>query len=452
MSEPARFGRYELVSELGSGTLAIVYKALQQPLGRKVAIKALRPTLSPSSAFAASLEREARIVAELLHPNIAVLLDFVKTSEQMYLVLEYISGFSLAEVLAKKARLRPEVVASLGAQVARALAHVHERGVVHRDVKPANLIIDRRGEVKLVDFGIAQRLRDSSTADSVSRGREPLFGTPAYMAPEQLLGEVALPASDLFSLGLVLYQCLTASRPFDREVDSREEPRRPAGTPSRREAPVPLRSRLPDVPRGLERLIMSCLEKNPEDRPANAGVLAEQLEAFVRARTEASFAELAVAALIAARLRPAERSTVRVRSVSRALVPRPWNSHWTLLGGTAALLAGLGAVRLAARAEAAEPSGLAVPTATRVVGGGEVRVLATPWAEVSIDGHLVDVTPVASPIALAAGAHYLAFAHPAAPTELRRIVLKAGESVTVDVTMAVPGALGLGGPADAGGS
>ena len=437
MSEAPRFGSYEVVSELGSGTLATVYKALQQPLGRKVAIKALKSTISPASSFASSLEREARILAELLHPNIAALLDFVKTSDQMYLVLEYISGFSLADVLGKKHKLRPEVVAALGAQVARALAHVHERGVVHRDIKPANLIIDRRGDVKLVDFGIAQRERDSATSEALTLSREPLFGTPAYMAPEQLLGDVALPASDLFSLGVVLYQCLAAAKPFDREADRQGDAGRATGLRTRRDPPVPLRARVTDVPRVIERLIMSCLEKNPDDRPASAREVATELESFVRGRTEASFAELAGSALVAARLRPAEVSKSRTRLTSRAAVPRPWSSPWTLLGATAALGVGLAAVRLAARGEPEEPSGAPPVVAMTAASIGQVRVLASPWAEVSVDGQPVDVTPISRPILLSPGAHYFAFAHPAATTELRRVVVTAGESITLDVTMAI---------------
>jgi serine/threonine-protein kinase len=451
MSEAPRFGSYEVVSELGSGTLATVYKALQQPLGRKVAIKALKSTISPASSFASSLEREARILAELLHPNIAALLDFVKTSDQMYLVLEYISGFSLADVLAKKHKLRPEVVAALGAQVARALAHVHERGVVHRDIKPANLIIDRRGDVKLVDFGIAQRERDSATSEALTLSREPLFGTPAYMAPEQLLGDVALPASDLFSLGVVLYQCLAAAKPFDREADRQGDAGRATGLRTRRDPPVPLRARVADVPRVIERLIMSCLEKNPDDRPASAREVATELESFVRGRTEASFAELAGSALVAARLRPAEVSKSRTRLTSRAAVPPAWSSPWTLLGATAALGVGLAAVRLAARAEPEEPSGAPPVVAMAAASLGQVRVLATPWAEVSVDGQPADVTPISRPIQLSPGAHYFAFAHPAATTELRRVVVTAGESITLDVTMAIAGLTAADAAVDGGG-
>src|SRR5207237_7409059 len=143
--------------ELGSGALSTVYRAVSEPLGRGVAIKALKSTIAPTSPFAAQLEREARVLAELSHANILLLLDFVKTSDAMYLVLEHVDGWSLAEILAKspKKGVPAEVAAAVGAQAARALAYAHERGVVHRDVKPSNLLVGKRGEVKLVDFGIA---------------------------------------------------------------------------------------------------------------------------------------------------------------------------------------------------------------------------------------------------------------------------------------------------------
>ncbi|MEO6420457.1 MAG: serine/threonine-protein kinase, partial [Polyangiaceae bacterium] len=205
--EPLRFGNYVVTEELGSGGIALVYKAAQQPLNRPIAIKALKPTIGPESPFAAQLEREARLLGDLSHPNIVLLHDFVKTSDQMYLVLEFVDGFSLSELLAKRTRLAPEAVAQIGAEIARGLAHAHERGIVHRDVKPANVLLSRRGEVKLVDFGIAQRDR-LPTADEPlgpeGRGENMAFGTPAYMSPEQILGEFVDARSDIFSLGVVL--------------------------------------------------------------------------------------------------------------------------------------------------------------------------------------------------------------------------------------------------------
>jgi eukaryotic-like serine/threonine-protein kinase len=429
------FGSYEIVSELGSGTLATVYKAIQQPIGRKVAIKALKPTILPDSSFAAPLEREARVLADLMHPNVVTMLDFVKTKEQMYLVLEYISGFSLAQVLAKKVKLRPEVAAAIGAEVARALEHVHDRGVVHRDIKPANVIVGKRGNVKVVDFGIAHRDRLPTADEPLTDNKEPLFGTPAYMAPEQLLGDVVSPASDLFSLGVVLYQCMAGIRPFDKEGALDAADKRATGFRTRRDPPVPLRTRVPDMPRSLERLVMGCLEKSPDDRPASARLVAQELEAFVRSRTEATHAELALSALALARLRAAD--TGKAHAIVQLEPTMSWQSPWTLSGATLLLALGFGAIRYAARNDPATTSTLEGSMDPALQLAGEVRVLATPWAEVAVDGQPIDVTPMARPIRLAPGAHYVLFTHPAAPPETRRVVIEPGQSVVLDVTMGV---------------
>ncbi|HEY2367080.1 MAG TPA: serine/threonine-protein kinase, partial [Polyangiaceae bacterium] len=348
MSELPRFGGYKTVSELGSGAIATVYLATQEPLARKVAIKALKATIPPSSTFALQLEREARVLSGLSHPNIVLLLDYVKTETQMYLVLEYISGFSLSELLAKKPKLRAETVAAIGAEVAEGLAHAHERGVVHRDVKPANVILSRQGEVKIVDFSIAHRERlpsvdepavfDSETANyTPGRGTsQTAFGTPAYMAPEQLLGEAVDARSDLFSLGVVMYQLLCGVRPFDKPGEKRSPAHATRMSPA-----VQLRQRAPDVPRALERVVMRCIEKHPADRPSSADAVAEELKELVRSRTDLPLGQLVRGALAAARLVSGDvPSLVRASEPRTPIVQTPWS--FAVFG--VAMLLGLGAV------------------------------------------------------------------------------------------------------------
>src|SRR5580658_7337399 len=144
MTEPS-FAECRILEEIGSGSISTVYKAVEQRLGRTVAIKALKSTIATSSPFAAHLEREARMLGELCHPNIAQLFHFEKSADQMYLVLEHVDGCSLSRLLAKKPKLPPVVAAAIGAQVARGLCHAHERGIVHRDVKPPNVLLSWRG-------------------------------------------------------------------------------------------------------------------------------------------------------------------------------------------------------------------------------------------------------------------------------------------------------------------
>jgi serine/threonine protein kinase len=437
MAELPRFGNYRTLSELGSGAIATVYLATQEPLGRKVALKALKATIPPTSTFAAQLEREARVLSSLSHPNIVLLLDYVRTDTQMYLVLEYISGFSLSELLVKKPKLRPEMVAAIGAEVADGLAHAHERGVVHRDIKPANVILSRQGEVKIVDFSIAHRERLPSVdepaafeSETPARGTaQPgtTFGTPAYMAPEQLLGEAVDARSDVFSLGIVLYQLLCGVRPFERPGEKRA----PAHA-SRMSPAVQLRERAPDTPRALERVVMRCIEKHPADRPTSADVVSEDLTAFVRSRTDVPTRQLVRGALASARLVAGDVPVLaRASKPARPLVQTPWS--FALFGGV--LVVGLGAVRGTDMDAERAPS--AVEGVLSPSKAGYLRVLATPWAEVEIDGQRVDTTPIARAIPLAAGEHFVTFKHPAAPAVTQRVKIEPAVTVTVDVTMDV---------------
>jgi serine/threonine-protein kinase len=443
MTDLPRFGTYKTASELGSGAIATVYLATQEPLGRKVAIKALKSTIPPTSTFAAQLEREARVLSSLSHPNIVILLDYVKSDAQMYLVLEYIAGFSLAELLAKKPKLRPELVAAIGAQVAEGLAHAHARGIVHRDIKPANVILSRQGEVKIVDFSIAHRERlpsadepmpafDNETPARGTQQPSTTFGTPAYMAPEQLLGETVDARSDIFSLGVVLYQLLCGARPFDRAGEKRAP-----GHASRTSPAVQLRQRAPDVPRALERVVMRCIEKHPADRPVSADVVAGDLEAFVRDRTDLPLRVLVRGALASARLVAGEApSLVRVTEPRVPLLQSPWSVLvWTLV-----LVLGLGAVRTTDHEERRSPSEVEGPLLPS--SAGFLRVLAMPWADVAVDGQYADTTPFARAIPLAPGKHVVTFHHPAAPTVTERITIEPGKTVTLDITMDVSGDAG----------
>jgi serine/threonine-protein kinase len=435
------FGPYRVVEELGSGSLSTVYRAVQEPLGRTVAIKALKSTIAPTSPFALQLEREARVLASLSHPNIVMLHDFVKTQQQMWLVLELLDGFSLATVLGKRARFSPDFVTTVGLEVARGLAHAHERGVVHRDVKPANVALTKRGEVKLVDFGIAQRERLPSADEPLVRAprteADAAFGTPAYMSPEQILGETVDARSDLFSLGVVLYQLLAGARPFDREG---EENKRAAAQRIRRDPARPLRERAPEVPRPLERLVMRCLEKLPGDRFASADELADRLESLLRSRTHDRGSAIVVRTLVASGLVEGDAGT------DRWLAPE----KRTPLAGT---MLGFGAVAVAfatggaliqwsasarGEREAAQAGSKRLELAPE--SAGALRVIASPWAEVTIDGQRIDLTPMARAIPLAAGQHYVTLVHPNAPPEKRVVPIVAGETTTLEVTMKLPAA------------
>jgi serine/threonine-protein kinase len=434
-----QFGSCRVTRELSSGALATVYKAVQEPLGRVVVVKALKPTIGPMSPFAAQVEREAHVLADLGHPNIVLLHDFVKNDREMYLVLEHVDGFSLAELLkkaeARKLRFSYEAIAGIAAQVARGLEHAHERGVVHRDLKPQNLLVSKRGEVKLCDFGIAQRDKlpsvdiPFSPREATPQG-DAAFGTPAYMSPEQILGEEVDARSDLFSLGVVLYQLLTGHRPFEGPV-SKDRDR--ASQRIRRDPPPAIRTRAPDVPRALETVTMRLLEKHPDARYASAAEVAALLEEIVRTRTSENVAQVVARALGEAGIVPAKRGAPPSPLVAPA--PRRDMKRVAIAAGALGATLVLGMVLGLAVSSRAPIKAANAPLPLDPPGGGALRVVAAPWASVSIDGRYVDTTPFARPIPLTAGKHSLTLRHPEAPDEKREVVIAPGATVLVEVSM-----------------
>jgi serine/threonine-protein kinase len=300
---------------------------------------------------------------------------------------------------------------------------------VHRDVKPSNVLLSLRGEVKLVDFGIAQRTRRH---DDEVEGTESLaFGTPAYMSPEQILGDAVDARSDLFSLGVVLYQMLAGARPFEGD-DAKD--RRASTQRIRRSPATPLRARAPDVPRSLERVVMRLLEKLPADRYASAAAVAEELEEMSRVRVRGS-----PRGVVARVLRDAGFSKTQAPSgeVTEAEEPplRP-----VYLGYAGILALGVAfslAVELADEGAREAAHAGEAPLELVPHEAAALRVLATPWADVAIDGEHVETTPFARPIPLVPGTHFVTLTHPDAPPEQRAIKLSAGETRTLDVTMAL---------------
>ncbi len=465
MSE-VRFGNYRVVEALGSGALSTIYKAVQEPLGRIVALKALKTQIAPNSSFGEQLDREAKILRDLAHPNVVLLLDVGRTAAgRPFLVLENVEGPSLQQVLEKKRLLSIEAALAIATGVCAALEHVHERKVVHRDVKPGNVLLTQGGVVKLIDFGIAQRAHTASLSDAFgTEGLTPsgrmapeavkdAFGTPAYMSPEQILGDFVDGRSDLFSLGVVLYQMLSGSRPF-QAPKSESRPSRPpggGGAPAdrsaaqriRRDAPAPLRERAPHVPRTVERLVMRLLEKAPNERYANASEVLERLQRELRVLTREDPAALIRGALFTSGFANAERKAEGRAQPAR----RPMPVARVVLGQAVVLVAfvvGVLAIEGGVAARTVEASGRSLELQPEH--GGGLRVVATPWAYVRVDGQQVETTPFARAIPLSPGPHWITLTHPDAPPVEREITVTPNETVTLDVTMV----LGGGGLEDAG--
>ncbi|MFI0356522.1 serine/threonine-protein kinase [Actinomadura sp. 9N407] len=255
--------RYRLVERLATGGMGEVWRAADQALARAVAVKLLRPELMSDAAACERFRSEARFAAALRHEGIAQVYDVGAQEGRSYLVMELVEGEPLEEIIARAGALPPAAVLDLIAQAGRALAAAHEAGIVHRDVKPANLMVTGGGTVKITDFGIARRL-----AAAVSQTQTGMvMGTAYYISPEQASGQDITSSADLYSLGVVAYECLTGHVPFDGDT--------PVAVALRhvREAPAPLPEQ---VPAPVRDLVYELLAKLPDGRPADAVETAER--------------------------------------------------------------------------------------------------------------------------------------------------------------------------------
>jgi len=263
-------GRYRLEQRLGIGGMSTVQLAFDERLERYVAVKLLAEHLAADPTFVSRFRREALAAARLVHPNIVQVFDFGFDDHtgQHFIVMEHVSGQSCAELLRDRGHLDPEETVNVVTQACRGLDYAHRGGVVHRDVKPGNLLRASDGGVKLADFGIAKATEQSSITQVGS-----VLGTAAYLAPEQARGEEAGPAADLYSLGVVSYQLLTGRLPY--EATSLSE----LALKQQREAPMPLEALNPEVPPTLARAVFLALSLDPAGRPDGALALEEALVA-----------------------------------------------------------------------------------------------------------------------------------------------------------------------------
>jgi eukaryotic-like serine/threonine-protein kinase len=262
-----KVGTSRIVREIGRGGMGVVYEAFQEGLDRPVAVKALDQKLARSKELVERFRREGRAIARLRHEAIVAVHDLVEKDEQLWMVTDFVDGADLARVLHDGGALPAECVAIIGARVAEALDYVHFNALLHRDVKPANLMVSRDGEVKLMDFGIAKG-EDDPSLTRVGM----LVGSPSYMAPEVLGGEPAGPPADVWALGVTLYELVAGEKPF-RGANADELFGQIRKGRFRR-----VRALAPDCPRRIARAIERCLRRTPERRWKDAGELARALE------------------------------------------------------------------------------------------------------------------------------------------------------------------------------
>jgi eukaryotic-like serine/threonine-protein kinase len=271
-------GKYRLDALLGEGGMGTVYRATHLLIDRPVAVKVLRPRFFGDESAQQRFRREARAAGRLRHPNAVAVTDFGDTPEgYVYIVMELLEGRTLRELIAAEGPLRPGRAVSLMGQAAAAVAAAHEAGVIHRDLKPGNIFIvhgeDSRAAVKVLDFGIAKLAADSAEDSDAKNLTQTgvMIGTPRYMSPEQCDGERLTPASDVYSLGVILYEMLVGAPPFNGPTPlavalqhSSKPPRRP-------------RELVPSIPEELERVVLHALAKSPAERPGNAGDFRREL-------------------------------------------------------------------------------------------------------------------------------------------------------------------------------
>jgi serine/threonine protein kinase len=264
--------RYLLEERVAIGGMATVWRAHDEKLARTVAVKLLHKHLSNDQAFRERFRREAVAAAKLAHPGIVSIYDTGHDGDWVYLVMEYVQGVTLREVMVQYGRLEPSLAASVGMRVAFALDFAHERGLVHRDVKPANILLGQEGAVKMGDFGIVKV--EHTRSELTKTGM--VLGTAAYVAPEQVEDSAVDGRADQYSLGCVLYEALSGQQPFSASSTVAIAAQRLD------HEPLPLRSLRPDVPRELDDIVMRSLARDPAARFPNCRAMAEALEPWAR--------------------------------------------------------------------------------------------------------------------------------------------------------------------------
>ncbi|MFL5321163.1 MAG: serine/threonine protein kinase [Myxococcaceae bacterium] len=280
-----KIGPYRVDGELGRGGMARVYKGVHESLERTAAIKELLPEAMRDRESQSRFEREARALASFRHSNIVTVYDLIEKSDAYFLVMEYVDGPSLLEIL-RDGPMPPDVAAVIAAQLCSALDHAHFHRVIHRDLKPANVMITRTGEVKLMDFGIAKDEADSGlTKEGIA------IGTPSYMSPEQVTGQKVDPRTDLFSLGVVMYEMLSGEKPFTGKTTGEVFAKIRDG----KCAPITKAAR--NVPRPIANIVKRAMEGPLDSRYFDAAEMLRDLEQYLTSTVKMSPSALLIAFL-----------------------------------------------------------------------------------------------------------------------------------------------------------
>jgi len=325
MDEPRLLNnRYQLLGQLGKGGMAVIYQARDLMLERTVAIKLLREDYSRAPAFQQRFRQEAKAAANLSHPNIVTVHDFGLDHGQLFIVMEYVPGSDLKTLIRQRGRFTPEAGLPLIIQACAGLGYAHRAGLVHCDVKPQNMLISPDGRLKVTDFGIARALASIHPDEQTDL----VWGSPQYFSPEQAAGGAPSPASDVYSLGVVMYEMLTGSLPFQAPTAA-ELARLHMEIP-----PTPLTEMVPELSPTLEKILNKVLSKEPSQRYRTADQLGRVLLNFGNVKSAPALSLTPEAADLAA--------TAAAAQVER---PAGLDIDWISIGlGLVALVAALGLI------------------------------------------------------------------------------------------------------------
>lgn len=448
----SRIGDYTLDRCLGAGGMAVIYKSVQRSLGRTVALKVLRPEVAREGHFVKRFQREASTLASLQHENIIQVYSYHTGSRFQYFVMEYVEGIDLFDLMEKCGPLPVDVAAVIALQAARALEHAHYRGIIHRDVKPANIMISYTGAIKLMDFGIA-RVPDTEELTQHGTG----LGTPSYMSPEQVVGDHLDGRTDIFSLATVTHQMLTGEKPFVADT------KQTVLHKIRLHKPQSPRKKRPDLPRGLERIIGRCHQKRKTDRYWPTRELVRALERFLANRGVESENALLVSFFREEGFIDSKLADEHLEMARQSGYESPAGHHRFPIAKSAAMFGGAVLTLLLllaggligsylfptndekSRDEKAATSQAATSQAaaseegrTEKTGGGRtasIRVTVQPWAHVYIDGKKVATTPHAEPIPVRPGRMIVDLKNPYCKTKSIGVGAWPGKPASINETL-----------------